>query len=448
MKKKQSKYQVIDYVFWFLLIVWSNPGGILIALGEDKSKSGIDVQDYVVVLLLGCFIIIFHSLKMRDRIFKKALKYLFIFGLYYFIIFGFFVPVLKENSNYTFFSFLIKSRRTIYSLLFFVMIYSFYIRSYLIFYKTLVISSIIILSLFLFSFITGFEILPIERVNRGFVNIDRNFLASYGLMSLLIPMGAVLIVFKSDLKLKKLIIIGFVLMLLTFILSLTRRQIIAPFIYLFISLLVFNYLQRKELIPVRKIISILFFTILLGFFISLILPKYAKASVAGIDQTIHIIQYGETTSGKKDTRMGLGKDFMQNLIINNLWFGTGYHKNWSGSEGDKLGYEPSDYPFLSAIAMTGLFGVLIFLPIYVIIIKSIIYDLGFLRRNSVNFQSLEFYFLIMFIIYFIYHLLQYMNWFLPVSNTKQSSWYIYFAMYLASRRIFYNKYVNEKMVKG
>ena len=122
---KKSKHEFVDYIFWVLLIIRSNPGGVLIALGVENNKSGLDVTDYLFVLLFGCFMIISHVDKVKDKTYKKVVTYLFYFGLYYFVVFGFFVPMLKETPNYSFIKFFIKGRRTIYSLLLVAMVYRF-----------------------------------------------------------------------------------------------------------------------------------------------------------------------------------------------------------------------------------------------------------------------------------------------------------------------------------
>jgi hypothetical protein len=445
MKTKNRKYDVIDYIFWFLLVILANPGGIFQAFGEDTSKVGnIDMLDYITALLFGCFLFVFYKNKIKNATYRKIVKYLIFFGLYYLIVFGYFVPIFKENPGYTPFSFLKKSRKTIYSLLMFVMTYRFYLRSYVIFYKTLIISSIIVLTLFFLTFLTGVEILPISKANRGFVQVDRIFIASEGLMLLLIPIGAIIIVFKSKIKKRGIILLSFSMMFLNYILSITRRDIIGTFIIFFIAMVLYNYIQRKNLIPVKNLVSVAFYLLIFTFFISFSFPKYFDAGVTGIEESANIIQTGETSSGKEDVRLGLGKDFMQNLIIDNTWFGTGFDNRWRGT-GDKLGYEARDYPFLSAIAMTGVFGILIFLPIYIILLRGIIYDVKFLRKHKINFQTSEFHILILFIVFFIYDLLQYMNWFFPVSLSRSSNWYIYLAMYFASRQIFYDYYAKNKI---
>jgi len=444
MQTKKSKYEFIDYVFWILLILFSNPGGIFTALGEDTSQKGnIDIRDFLFVLMFGCFLLILHKDKIKHKTYKKIIKYLIIFGLYYLIVFGMFVPIIKENSGYSTFKFLKKSRKTIYSLLTFIIVYRFYLRSHIIFFKTLVLSSVVVLTLFFITFITGVEILPISTANRGFVDVDRVFIASEGFMMLLIPMGAALIVFKSKIEWKKLMLLAFSLMFMNYFLSITRRDIIGTFIYFFLASMLYNYFKNKPLIPIKKILSVSLYIIIFGFFVSLSFPKYLEAGTAGIEEAASLIKGEENHLGKKDVRLGLGKEFMQELIINNIWFGTGYDNRWRGS-GDKEGYETSDYPFLSAIAMTGIFGLLVFLPIYIIIVRAVIFDIKFIKKHKIDFQSFEFFLFIAFILYIIYDLIQYMNWFKPVSLSRGVRWYLFLSLYIGSREIFYKSYLENK----
>ena len=188
-----------------------------------------------------------------------------------------------------------------------------------------------------------------------------------------------------------------------------------------------------------------FYVVIFGFFISVSFPKYLEAGVAAFEESVTLIKGEDNHLGKKDARLGLGKESMQNLIINNIWFGTGFNDKWRGS-GDKEGYETSDYPFLSAIAMMGIFGILTFLPIYIILVRAVFFDVKYLKMNKINIQSFEFFIFIFFIIYFILDLLQYMNWFLPVSLSRSSKWYIFLAIYMASREIFYKNNLKKKFI--
>ena len=436
----KKKYKNIDYIFWILFTIYANPGGILQALGLMSGEGGsIGIKDFIFFLMLSCFLIVNLNQKINNVEYNKIIKYFIIFGLYYFIVFGYFTPILKSSSDYNFFTFLKKSRHTVYSFMFFIMVYSFYLRSSVLFFRTLFLSSILILILFIATIVTGIEILPLDTLNRNFTKTKRIFLKSYGYMPLLIPIGVIVIIFfKRNFKWKTIILAAFGLMFLSWLLSITRRHIIGTFIYLFIALVLFNYFQRKALISLKKVAPVLMYVVVIGFVISLSFPKYLEASSKAIEESMKVVESGKSSSGNQDARLGFGGEFMQSLIINNKFFGTGFDNRWRTKEGDEQGYEAADYPFLAAIAMTGIFGLLSFLPIYILLVKCLASDIKYLRNHHVNYYSLEFFSLIVFILYYIYELMQYINWFSSVSLSSRSSWYVYLAMYFASRQLFYN----------
>ena len=445
MRIKSNYRELTDYLFWTVFIIFTNPGGMLEAFGEDRGDGGINVTDFLFVILFGLYVTVFYKKDIGFNVdYNNVVKYLIIFLIYYFVVFGFFVPIFKESFNFSISFLIIKSRQTVYSVVLFIMVYTFFIRSYSIFLRIFIFSSILIISLFIVSLFTGIEILPIARVNRGFINIDRIVLDSYGLMLLLIPMGTVVLTFKINFKGKKYILIGFGLMFLVLLLSLTRRYIFGTLIYIFLGLMIHNYFQHRALLPFSRILSILFYSLILGFFIYLTFPKYIDAGIKTVEETVYVLEHGETTSGRKDERLGFSRKFLIDLIEENPLFGTGFDNRWRTGEGDKQGYETSDYPFISALAMKGIFGVLIFLPVYIILFKSLRYDIKFFRKYDINYDSKEFFVFMVFILYFTYDLIQYMNWFKPVSRSVHHNWYIYLAMYMASRYLFYYKY-NQKL---
>jgi len=260
---------------------------------------------------------------------------------------------------------------------------------------------------------------------------------NYGLLPILIPMGIVVLIFKFEIKYRKLIVIGFALMFLTWLLSIFRRHLFGTVIYLFIAMFFNNYIYKKALFSLRRLMSIAIYTVILIFIIQLTFPKYIQAAIDATNETIYVIQYGKTSLGKEDVRLGGGKEFLQNLIKENYIFGTGFDNRWRSKEGDRAGYEASDYPFLGSIAMYGIVGLLLFLPIYIVIIKALIFDIRYLRKHQYNNRSFEAFVLILFLVYFIYDIMKYMNWFLPLSVINDPKWYLFLAMYLAARNIFY-----------
>lgn len=447
MRIKGDKTKLIDYVFWIAFILFTNPGGIMLALGEDSGDGGINIKDFIFAFLSFCYLfIVYKKDKGYDVKYNKVIKYIVAITIYHFIIFNLFVPAFKETAYHSVKFVMIKSRHEMYSIALFFYIYRFFLRSSVVFFKVFLFSSILIITLFLVTIVTGFEILPVQKANRGFINISRMFLTEYGLMPLLIPMGAVVIGFKIDIKWRKIVLIGFGLMFLTWLLSLTRRHIFGTLIYLAITLMLNNYFLNKTLIPIGRVISIGFYSLIILFFISLSFPKYIDAGIKTVEETIYVMNHGKNSVGRKDVRLGFGKEFMQNLIKKNYVWGTGFDNRWRGSA-DKAGYEASDYPFLAAIAMKGVVGILFFVPIYLLLIKTIRQDMRFIKKNKVKFNSFEFFTISLFILYFVYDLIQYMNWFKQVSRLKDYVWFVYFAMYLASRHHFYSKYYSIELKK-
>lgn len=450
MERVINKHKIIDHIFWITFLFFTNPGGIFSALGEDSSDGGVNVTDFLMLILLGCYVVLFFkSNKLNDHSFYSVLKYVIVFLIYYLVVFGFFVPLLKGNTNYIAMTAFIKMRHGIINVILLVIVYEFFLRSYQLFFKYFLFLSIIVMIMFLISALGSFELLPIRTMDRSFVDTQRLLMKSYGLMPLLIPLGAVFFMFKFDINYKKAIITSFVLMFIVWLLSLIRRNIFGTFIYVLLALILNNFLQHKALISIKKMATILIYGVLLVGLIQLTFPKYLEAGIIAGKETINVIKYGETTGGRKDTRLGFGKEFMQDLIVSNYVFGTGFDNRWRTGDGDKAGYEASDYPLLSAIAMSGIIGLLFFLPIYIVLIKTLHLDIKYLRKNRIDKNSLELFFMILFILYFIFDLLQYMNWFLPLSlfsHSGHKSWFVFLAMYFASRRLYYSREKERKNI--
>lgn len=439
MQANGTSSKVVDYIFWIVFIIFTNPGGILGALGETRGGGGMRVTDILFAVLFACFIIVHRKRNFQNDVnFTRIIKYLLLFLCYYLIVFTFFIPVLKNTPGHSPITAYIKARHGIIDIFLVVMIYEFYLRSYMIFYKMLLYSSIIVLSLFVISVVTGVDILPIDRVNRKFIETKRLILTSYGLMPFLVPMGAVLLIFKFKfINYRKLIYIGFSLMMITWILAIFRRHIFGAVIYIIVTLFLFNYLNKKSLIPVGKFFNIALYAIILAFIIKITFPEYADAGVAAVEETIYVMQHGESTTGKTDSRFGLGKTFIQDKISENYMVGTGFDNRWRTSDGDASGYEATDYPFLGAVAMYGVVGLLFFLPLYIMLLKSMLQDIKYLRINGFDYNSFDAYMMVLFIVYFMYDFMQYMNWFLPLSVNSDVKWYVFVGMYFASRKLFY-----------
>ncbi|MBZ0183575.1 MAG: O-antigen ligase family protein [Melioribacteraceae bacterium] len=446
-----NKRDNIDYIYWISLILFTNPGGIQEALGIFGSEGAIKMNDFLILVLVLSFMFVVN-IKLHNILNRKLIKWIIIFFIYYFVIFGYATPLFKDANSNIAFNF-IKLRFSFYSLVLFITSVPFFVRSWKLFIEVYIYSSLIILLLFIQSFLTGFDVLPREIMLREFTGFDRNFLLNYGLMPFLTQIGLTALIFRKKIKNKNLIIVGLLLMNLAWILSLTRRHILGLIITAIIVFSIFLYIEQPNLS--RKfsvVLKSVSFAILFIIALSIIKPTYIEASIEAVKSTINIIQYGEDLAGNTDERLKFfGRSRMVMEFEKSPFFGTGFDNIWRGSEGEKYGYEKSDYHFQAALAMNGLIGILFFLPVYIFLIKMIVLDLRFLRKYKYKIEPGIFVLLVSIIVYFIFHLLQYVNWFGPVSNSDKDLYYIWYLLlggYVALRELILNKYNTKKTVSN
>ncbi len=452
LRSKQDKtnkplVKIIEYLFWGLLIFYTNPGGIVQAFNVYYVFGKVNIWDVLFVLLSVCYISIPRKHNVFDNDFIKVKKYLTFFLIYYFLVFVLITPIYNGNKNYSLLINLIKSRYTLYNFFLFIYIYEFFKRRWDIFLKIFLFSSVIVLIIFIQGIITKVNILPIDLMSRFFVKINRHMMIHYGLMPLLIPLGAVIIVFKLNIKFRNLILIGFALMSIAWMVSLTRRHIIGIIIYFILGILVSVLITGRYKILFRSTLKVILILVCLITSSYFIFPRYVEATRIGIIESINVIEYGATSKGEKDERLGFARPFIVELFLKHPFFGTGFDNRWRNDVGDVQGYEAADYPFLAALAMFGVMGTLVFLPVYINIIKVLKKDIWYLRRYKPKIKTLLFLILMALVLYFIYDLLQYFNYFGPISNSSDYKWYAMFALYLASRQRYYSLQYENRIIQ-
>lgn len=433
----KGKKAFVDYLFWMVFILFTNPGGIQNGLGINELRGGLNFNDFLILIMLFCYVVSTKTKAYKNLYYNRIALFLFIFSIYYLIGFSYIVP--KYNDNLTsFINVLIKIRHTFYSFLLFFFTYRFFQRSYQIFFKLFVYSSILILSLFLFSILLGKTLLPILTFSRGFIDINRIMLISYGIMPFLIPLGITFLLFRSNTNYKYFVYISFVLMALTWLVSLTRRHIFGSIFYFFIGYFLLTYFTKvsfaKKIQSVFRTLIILFGLV---FTINLLFPEYLSSGAETLNETFYTIEHGKTTAGDIDERISLSRPFIIQIINENWMIGTGYENRWRTDIGDSEGYEASDYPFLAAIAMFGVMGILLFVPIYYYLINALLKDIRFIKKVKSFDNKLLFLLFISFIIWFIYDFMRYFDWFHPISNPVNNYWYYILGFYLAARKMFY-----------
>ena len=434
---KKQQYKLVDIIFWTALILFTNPGGIQQTLGIFEIIDRINLNDVLFLALLFCFLFIkgYKRSEHKDTILLNIS--ILIFLIYYFVVFGFITPQLRETNVDVVFN-LYKLRFALYSSMIFYFSFSFFKRGWSLFLTLFLISSIVILLLFLQSFVSGFEILPYTVFSRGFIDQDRYILLDYGVMPFLTPLGAAVLIFKYKKKNSKLIILGLILINLVWLISLTRRHIMGFVITFIIGLLIFSYINRSKITQYFRVALFSFFMIVI---VGLIFPTYVRSGYVLVKSTINVIKTGSNITGLRDERLALfGREKMVEEFTKHPLLGTGFNNLWRTSEGERYGYEASDYPFQSALAMSGILGLLFYLPVYIILIRALLRDLKTFRALRASQRNIDQISVILLglMIYFIHTLILYMNWFSPVSNAESVSvFYILLGWYFALREVFY-----------
>ena len=429
----------INYIFWILLILYTNPGGIIDAFGLFYISGKINAGDLLFVALTVCYLVIPKKHTVFDLDFLKVRKYLLIFLIYYLVVFIILVPFYNENKDFSIAGNLIKARYTVYIILLSIYMYEFFKRRWDIFFKVFLFSSIIVLTMFIITVVSGLTLLPVGLMNRDYVNIERNLMVSEGLMPLLIPLGAVIIVFNLKIKFRFLILAGFSLMSLVYVLELWRRNILAVFIFFILAVLAEVFITKRYSIIFNNAVKVVTLLALVVAVSYLLVPRYVDAAVLGIQKSFSVVEGKRNVEGEKDVRMTLDRPFINEKFYKHPFFGTGFDNRWRTKMGDEQGFEAADYPFLSALAMFGIVGVLLFLPIYVVIVKILRLDFNYLRtHNDTVTRSFLYLFLMGFLLYFVFHLAQYFNYFQALSNSDSFYWYFLLTLYLAGRSRFYS----------
>ena len=242
----------VNYLFWFLVILYTNPGAIVQALHIYYITDKINIGDLLFVLLSVCYFINQNEYTVFDIDFIKVRKFLLIFLVYYLVVFSVITPIWNGNLDYTLSDSVIKTRYTVYAILLSIYIYDFFKKSWDIFLKVFLYSSILVSILFILTVVLKIDILPLGSLNRGYINVDRKLMLSEGLLPLLLPLGITVAVFNYRIKYRKLILIGFTLMCVVYVLELWRRNIAAIFIFFILAAILNAIINRKFITLFKK----------------------------------------------------------------------------------------------------------------------------------------------------------------------------------------------------
>jgi hypothetical protein len=450
-------------LFWFSLMMYFDPGGFVAGYGGGNIIGKLNASDFFFFIISGLYFIrykhYFRSQKWGKETYR-LLKWLALYFLYYIFIFGFLAPILNGYPNFS--MFLLKSRAMFYLPFIFIYVYHFaQIDTQARFVKYITAFSLVILPLFLVSYLTGIEIVPIIRMSRfAGEETQRVWMASYGFINLSLYFSlVVLLMDKKYLRLnknnrRKLLAAG-VFIVLVLILTLTRREIIRLIAIPIIMAFIISKLERKSIFNKtgKIILGGGLIIVIMGSVLSTNLSWLSKT----MSDTVLLLTTGQDSYGNTDERLNQDGGFIhaKDFINNNLLIGSGYYpytfeeqkEQTKGARANNFVVglnSASEVGIFGALFKTGLMGLLLSFPFYLIPLKKAYLLYKRLRRNPLLMYKIKSFDLIIVIFTFTYFIQKLVLEFLDLFG--QFGTPINFAYYLVIIAVFFNSYDNIKRI--
>ncbi len=373
-----------DFFFWLFLMLFFDPGGFFEGYFESNIFGLVDYTDALFVMLLISIFSVKNKVGLLnyDKDFKKIFYYFLFFQIYYVIFYGFLVPYLNNRLDFLFF--LQKNRMYFMALPIMYGVYIFTQRSINIFFKMLVFFSITILILYTFTLLSGIQIIPIFRMERyQGSGIERMGMLSYGLINLILPVAIILFFIKQRKKInlqnEKIIYLSALLMLVTYLLTLTRREYLSIALSIILILLLVSYILKTSKL---KLSTKIIFPAILGFLTLFVLfPQSLDNTINLFKDTLSLVFTGQDTMGRTDYRISGTGDllFVKQIIGENIFMGTGYIPYiWADivrlkSYGDTFAMAmdaSAEVPIYGAFFRLGIVGVIFSSGIYILLLKN------------------------------------------------------------------------------
>jgi hypothetical protein len=215
---------------------------------------------------------------------------------------------------------------------------------------------------------------------------------SYGLIHWVLPMGILVLVLGRRIRIpqRKKVFIGFVLMLITIILTLTRREYLRIVFMAFIIPILVAYFSGTSIIPkIKRFVPPILAG---GLFLALLFPSYIQLGARIASDLYYLLFTGADSSGVIDSRVSGTQEMVivKNIISNNWFWGIGYYPaQWSDivemkRRGSELGIAldaSSEVPIYGALMRLGMIGLLVPFLFYVFIIQVITKCFAFTKKN-------------------------------------------------------------------
>jgi hypothetical protein len=400
-----------DRVFWISLMLFFDPGGFFQGLLGNDLIWRIKYYDLFFFLMMIAYLRSRKNDSSSDQIpeTRKAKYYLLFISLYFLVITGFIIPSRFGYAD--FLLFLQKNRQYFYALPLFLFAYHFSIRSIQQFFSYLVWFAIVLLAAWFLTILTPLKLLPVLTWSR-YAESTRIAMISYGLIYWVQPLGIVVLILgkRIQIRKRKLLYTAMTFMVLTILITLTRREFMRLFFMLATIPLIVSYVTRSSFLG--KFRKYFFSAFLVTAFVFLFFPKYIDYSAQLVTDLYSTLITGSDTQGNEDYRVkGTGDMLIVKKIIADNWlFGIGYNPMDSRNQGDEeVSEDPmslaldasSEVPIYGAIMRLGLAGLILPAVFFVFMVIILIRIVRFMKTNSMKVRAFPVEFSMLFtLIYF------------------------------------------------
>lgn len=388
-----------DFWFWLFLNLYFDPGSYVYGFLGGSLVGPLHITDVFIAGMVICLMSANINWKsiFQDKFLRKFLFYLFLFAAYFFIVYGGIVPFLHNDFNYP--TFLMKNRIFAYGFIILISVYAFSLKGLHYFYTITLSIGVICLTLFFITLITGVGLIPVWELARNTGDeMMRISMGGYGLFYLLFPTSLITYLISRkinlNLKYKNWLYYSGVVMIITLLITLTRRTQIDIIGMILIISLIISYLFRigklssmfKIIFPAILVILVMYFTF----------PKYVGYIAETAEDTFLLMTTGRDSKGESDQRVTGSNDYeiVKEYISSNLLFGTGYtHLFWADGRATSIrgvtfavaADAAGEVPIYYLLFGFGIVGTILMLPLYFIMIGLFFKLIKLLRLTLINY---------------------------------------------------------------
>jgi len=360
-----------DFFFWLFLILLLDPTGYFTIYFDKEAWNGMFYQDllFPLVFLPVLSPKVDKSGLWKDKFFKAVLIAEVVFFFYHIIVYGYIVPGNDINSYIRFF--IVRWRMSIFGWIILIPVYIMAKRKMSVFVDILVITTLIVFTVFFIQLLTKLDIFPVMQFERyKGSGIMRYSLFSTALADYTIPLALFVFLLNIPYRYKKALYIAASLVFVSIIIALTKSVYISLFAYIFtVFFLMFKLFHYPMGTLFRRGTL---FSLLLVVTLLITFPQYLDYSIR-LGKDIYLFLTGNPyTSGIKEARLENQVPAHLGIIRQSPFFGAGADvaDKYISLKYDKSDYEISDLPVTGHLAYFGIVGILVYIFFYAQIIKA------------------------------------------------------------------------------